>query len=245
MRRLLAASLVAAAAPVAVLATAGPASAAECEIGKTQYFPEASPGLVRLGVPQAWNLARGRGVVVAVVDSGVNDDNAHFPEGVVLPGTSLVPGDADPTGRTDLLGHGTAVAGIIAARALPQERSGMIGAAPDAQILPVRVFTRDDDPQAGDVPVTGSGIAQGIRWAVENGADVVNVSLSTTATNTSLGEIKSSLALAARRDVVVVGFVRRRHRTHHRAAFPCRGPRRHRCRRDQRTGRCRRRVRPR
>ncbi|WP_445259112.1 S8 family serine peptidase [Nocardioides aurantiacus] len=204
VRSLLAAALVTTLAPLAVLATPSPASAAECEIGKTQYFPGASPVLKRLGVGQAWGLATGRGVTVAVVDSGVNDDNAHFPDGVVLPGTSFVAGDPDPTGRTDVLGHGTAVAGIIAARALPEERSGLIGAAPSVQILPVRVFTRDTDLQPGDTPLTGAAIAQGIRWAVENGADVINVSLSAPSTNTSLGEIKAALALAERRNVVVV-----------------------------------------
>lgn len=204
LRSVLAAALVATLAPLGVVATATPASAAECEIGKTQYFPGASPVLQRLGVGQAWTLARGRGVKVAVVDSGVNDDNAHFPDGVVLPGVSFVAGDPDPTGRTDVLGHGTAVAGIIAARALPKVKSGLIGAAPEVQILPVRVFTRDTDLQPGDTPLTGAGIARGIRWAVENDADVVNVSLSAPSTNISLGEIKSALALAERRNVVVV-----------------------------------------
>lgn len=202
--RLALAALVVAAAPLAVVVTPSPASAAECEIGKTQYFPGASPVLKRLGVGQAWGLATGRGVKVAVVDSGVNDDNAHFPDGVVLPGTSFVAGDSDPTGRTDVLGHGTAVAGIIAARALPEQRSGLIGAAPGVQILPVRVFTRDTDLQPGDTPLTGAAIAQGIRWAVENDADVINVSLSAPSTNTSLDDIKSALALAERRNVVVV-----------------------------------------
>ena len=199
-RAALAAVLVAA--PLAVLGTAGPASAAQCQVGTTQYFPGLSPTLVKLGVPQAWTLAKGRGVKVAVVDSGVNTDNAHFPQGVVLPGTSLVPGDTS-AGATDLTGHGTAVAGIIAARGL--KGSGMIGVAPEAQILPVRVFSRTgQDAQPGDLALSGAGIAAGIRWAVENGADVINVSLSAPTTNTAVPEIESALALAARRDVVVV-----------------------------------------
>ncbi|KQT92187.1 hypothetical protein ASG49_09565 [Marmoricola sp. Leaf446] len=199
------AAVLATALSLGVGATTSPAAAAECEIGKTQYFDGQSQNLVRLGIPQTWQLAQGKGVVVAVVDSGVNDDNAHFPDGVLLPGTSFVAGDTDGTGRTDALGHGTAVAGIIAARALPRSfGSGMIGAAPAAQILPVRVFTRDQDVQPGETPLTGDNIARGIRWAVENGADVINVSLSAPSTNTSLAEIKSALALAEKRDVVVV-----------------------------------------
>lgn len=190
------------AAPAAVLGTATPAAAAQCQVGTTQYYPDVSPTLVQLGVPQAWTLAKGRGVTVAVVDSGVNTDNAHFPDGVVLDGTSFVPGDTT-AGRTDVTGHGTAVAGIIAARGL--QGSGMIGVAPEARILPVRVFSRTaEEAQPGDLVLSGSSIAQGIRWAVENGADVINVSLSAPTTNTAVPEIESALALAQRRDVVVV-----------------------------------------
>ena len=91
------------------------ARAAEvCEEGRTRYVKDTPTALVRLGARTAWTLATGQGVVVAVVDTGVADANAHFPDGVVLPGTSFVGGSP----RTDPRAHGTAVAGIIAARSI-------------------------------------------------------------------------------------------------------------------------------
>ncbi len=188
------------------LGAAAPASAAECTVGTTQYVKEASPTLVGLGIPQSWRLATGKGVTVAVVDSGVNTANAHLPAGtVVLPGTSFVPGDPTPDGRTDTFGHGTGVAGIIAARPLKGIDSGMIGAAPAAKILPVRVFSSDPpQPEAGEFPPTGGRTAAGIRWAADHGADVINVSLSAPANNSSLVEMKNAVEHAQKKGVVVV-----------------------------------------
>lgn len=149
-----------------------PHAAAACEEGRTRYVKDTPTALVRLGARSAWALATGRGVVVAVVDSGVADANAHFPDGVVLPGRSFVGGSA----RTDPRAHGTAVAGIIAARSLG-DRSGVEGLAPRAVILPVKVVPDEEDRDDGEVSI--GALADGIRYAARSGADVVNVSLST------------------------------------------------------------------
>ncbi len=98
--------------------------------------------LVRLAARRAWPLATGAGVTVAVVDTGVAPSNAHFPDGVVLPGRSFVGGSA----RTDARLHGTAVAGIVAARPLGA-RSGVKGLAPGARILPVKVVPDEQRPR--------------------------------------------------------------------------------------------------
>lgn len=188
-----------------VLGAGVPAAAVACEPGTTRYIQQASPNLQGLAIPQSWRLATGSRVTVAVVDSGVDPGNAHLGKDVVLPGRSFVPGDPRPDGRTDIFGHGTAVAGIIAARPLPDLKSGMIGAAPDVKILPVRVFSLDsEDPQPGEYVPTGSRTAQGIRWAVDNGADVINVSISMPPANISLVEMKQALAYAYAKGVVVV-----------------------------------------
>ena len=203
-RGLAALVLAALVAPLAVVAP--PAQAADeavaCEVGKTRYVTESSDVITGLGIPQTWSLATGKGVVVAVVDSGVEAGNAHLGK-AVLPGTSFVPGDQ--SGREDILGHGTGVAGIIAGRSLGS-KSALVGVAPDAKILPVRVF-QDEDPD-GTRPVafppdTGR-MAQGIRWAVQHGADVINVSMSTRPTDAALPQLVDALELARRKDVVVV-----------------------------------------
>jgi membrane-anchored mycosin MYCP len=134
------------------------------------------PALTWLAADQAWQTATGEGVVVAVVDSGVDVQNPHLVD-AVQPGTDVVGESKDPTGRTDTWSHGTAVAGIIASREIP--RSGVVGLAPDSTILPVRVYYGDDEQwnDAGLGPTTAR-MAEGIRWAAEHGADVINVSMS-------------------------------------------------------------------
>ena len=122
------------------------------------------------------------------MDSGVDPGNAHL-RGAVLPGVSFVPGP--PT--EDILGHGTGVAGIIAARSLGDGRSSLIGAAPRAKILPVRVFQDEDSTGSRPVaypPDTGR-MAAGIAWAVRHGADVINVSMSTRPTDDALPQLKA------------------------------------------------------
>ncbi|MBI3961758.1 MAG: S8 family serine peptidase, partial [Deinococcus sp.] len=105
--------------------------------------------LERLGAPELWARSQGAGVVVAVVDSGVRSDH---PDLEVLPGYDFIDQDADPA---DQHGHGTHVAGIIAAR---RNGLGAAGLAPEALILPVRVL--DQAGQGTDLTV-----AQGIRYA--------------------------------------------------------------------------------
>ena len=175
------------------------ADGTDCEVGTTRYVNESSYAISSLSIPQSWGLATGKGVTVAVVDSGVDSGNAHL-RGAVLPGTSFVPGP--PT--QDVLGHGTGVAGIIAARYV--DGSALVGAAPDAKILPVRVFQDEDTTGSRPVayPPDTRRMAQGIAWAVRNGADVVNVSVSTRPTDHALPELKAALDLARRKDVVVV-----------------------------------------
>ena len=112
----------------AVAAPGLPTAAQACEEGRTRYVEDTPAALVRLGARRAWGMATGRGVVVAVVDTGVADANAHFPDGVLLPGRSFAGGRPAQDPRA----HGTAVAGIVAARPLG-DRSGVEGLAPQAR----------------------------------------------------------------------------------------------------------------
>jgi type VII secretion-associated serine protease mycosin len=114
---------------------------------------------------RAWSATRGAGVVVAVVDTGV--DAAHRDLGsVVLPGIDYISSAHD--GRYDGNGHGTHVAGVIAAQV--NNGVGIAGAAPSVRILPVRVL---DGSGSG----VSSNVAAGIIWAADHGAQVINLSL--------------------------------------------------------------------
>jgi membrane-anchored mycosin MYCP len=193
---------VAGVAALAVPAPAAPATAATAAPACTS--PQA-PAPTRAGVPwpqmryapqRLETLANGVDVTVAVIDSGVD---ARHPQlaGRVLSGRDYLDGrDA----QVDCAGHGTAVASIIAAR--PQEGSGPRGLAPDATILPVRVSELEiiDGEQSGRT-VTAAQFAKSIRWAVDRGADVLNLSVVLYRDD---AVVRRAVAYAVANDVVVV-----------------------------------------
>jgi type VII secretion-associated serine protease mycosin len=120
--------------------------------------------LAPLRMDRAWDIAKGAPVKVAVVDSGVNAQHPDL-RGRVGPGVNIVPSVGNVQ---DDLGHGTVVAGVIAANI--NNGRGIAGIAPQAQILPVKVL---DASGAG----TDAEIAQGITWAATHGAEVLNLSI--------------------------------------------------------------------
>ncbi len=162
---------------------ASPPPAQQCDTKVAQYVASPPPALDHLAAKAAWERATGDGVVVAVVDSGVDRRNVHLGD-AVLPGVDLVPNSGgDGKGWTDPAGHGTAVAGIIAARPYQSGDvvSGAVGLAPEARVLPVRVYV-DLADKVEDVSLAPDPlrIAEGIRYAADAGAQVINVSMSTT-----------------------------------------------------------------
>ncbi|MFJ4540076.1 type VII secretion-associated serine protease mycosin [Streptomyces tibetensis] len=126
---------------------------------------------------EAWQTTKGRGITVAVLDTGVEADHPDL-AGNVLPGKDLVRFGAEPGDRA-WARHGTAMAGIIAGHGHgPGDADGVIGIAPEAKILPVRVILEDGDPSRAKARSTrGNALAEGIRWAADHGADVINLSL--------------------------------------------------------------------
>lgn len=146
--------------------------------------------LKTLNVAGAWEYAQGAGVTVAVIDSGVDATHRDL-QGQVLPGLDLV--DSEGDGDTDLVGHGTTVSALIAGRG--DDTAGVVGIAPKAKILPVRVLDREN--RYDDALI----VAKGVRWAVDHGARVVNLSLGG---NGSSPALAAALDYAFARDVVVV-----------------------------------------
>lgn len=196
MRRLAGGLALVLALPLA-LTPARPAHAAaeECSPAKTQWVAGRPDAFGLLGVQTAWRLSTGR-VTVAVVDTGINAGNTHLGP-AVLGGTDLVDGG---DGRRDSSGHGTAVAGIIAARTVPG--SGLVGVAPDADLLPVRVYDSDSDEavRAGRGP-SAERTAAGIVWAADHGAKVIAVPHSTPS---DLPVLRDAVATATARGALVV-----------------------------------------
>ncbi|WP_085945760.1 type VII secretion-associated serine protease mycosin [Actinopolyspora halophila] len=143
-----------------------------------------------LAPERVWELTRGEGVTVAVVDSGVDATTPQL-TGAVLDGVDVLT-DSGGTADTDCLGHGTFVAGIVAAR--PDSGTGFTGIAPDATVLPVR----DTRSKQGG---SAESMARGIREATEAGAQIVNISAST---NYDDAELRGAVEYALSRDVLIV-----------------------------------------
>ncbi|MEV1082894.1 type VII secretion-associated serine protease mycosin [Streptomyces sp. NPDC050211] len=126
---------------------------------------------------EAWQTTKGAGVTVAVLDTGVESDHPDL-TGNVLEGKDMIGFGADRGDRA-WARHGTAMAGIIAGHGHGVGNGdGVMGIAPEAKILPVRVILEDGDSARGKARNTrGNALAEGIRWAADHGADVINLSL--------------------------------------------------------------------
>lgn len=137
-------------------------------------------GLDRIQAEAAWPVSTGAGALVAVVDTGVDLGHPDLAANIHSAGADFVEPNGTCTGnkrkgRTcvqdhaqDKNGHGTHVAGIIAA--VTNNNTGVAGVAPGAKILPVRVLDADGSG-------TTDQIAAGVRYAADQGADVINLSL--------------------------------------------------------------------
>jgi len=150
----------AAAIAVAVLPSA-PAAAHGANIRAQQWH------LGFMKIAAAHKISQGEGVTVAVIDSGV----ANHPDlsGAVLTGVDAISGGTG-YGRGDTDGHGTGMAGLIAAHGHGTgNKDGALGIAPKAKILPIR-------DAIGKVQGLDKPVAEGIRWAMQHGAKIINIS---------------------------------------------------------------------
>jgi type VII secretion-associated serine protease mycosin len=157
----------------------------------------------KLLMPQrAWPFSNGSGVTVAVIDSGVDADHPQLRRpGKVLPGRDFYLVGSLP-GNYDCVSHGTGVAGIIAADGTPG--IGFQGVAPGARILPVRISEREADTDGRSETIDPLVLAKGIRYAVDAGAKVINLSV---AGDEDDKPVRQAIAYAVRKDVVVVAAV--------------------------------------
>lgn len=166
------------------VATATP-SASAASAGDLAHDAGLQWGLERIGAPEAWSVARGNGITIAVIDSGVAIDHEDLRDKVVG-GVACRDTDGDPSrcsgSPADDDGHGSHVAGVAAAAT--DNGVGIAGVAPEAAIMPIKVlFKACDTCQAAG---NAADVTAGIRWATDRGADVINLSLGST-TSTVFG----------------------------------------------------------
>lgn len=145
--------------------------------------------LKAINAQQAWSVATGKGVKVAVVDTGVDLVHPDLQNNIIDGYNAEQPG----TPPTDGHYHGTHVAGIIAAEA--NNGQGIAGVAPSAKIMPVRAISRGSVPE----------VAAGIIWAADNGARAINLSLGWDFPSASVEEtIKRAVKYALDKNVVIL-----------------------------------------
>ncbi|WP_448005393.1 S8 family serine peptidase [Agromyces bauzanensis] len=151
-----------------MIALAGAAPAHADTVRDLEYW------LTDYGFTTAWTSSRGEGVTVAIIDTGVNGNVAEL-RGAIVGGTD-VSGLGSPDGQTpvgDDPNHGTLVASLLAGRGTG-EGNGVIGIAPEADLLTASVAFGQD---TGAEKSNDDQIAEAVRWAVDSGADVINMSL--------------------------------------------------------------------
>ncbi|HEY8301582.1 MAG TPA: type VII secretion-associated serine protease mycosin [Jatrophihabitans sp.] len=164
----------------------------------------------QLNYPAMWSLAdSGAGQTVAVIDTGVNREAAFGDR--LQPGADLVVAGGD--GRDDCDGHGTVVAGLIAAS--PDAQTGFAGVAPGARLIAIRQSSLDyglknAKQNAGqNVAGTTSSLADAIRYAVGRGARIINISEASCRNGNAPADagtlaVESAVRYAVLRDTVIV-----------------------------------------
>ncbi|WP_438828066.1 type VII secretion-associated serine protease mycosin [Streptomyces tropicalis] len=186
-----------------------PPAAARADDGQCTFPSKNYAGrpwaLQRVNLDQLWAQSTGKGVRVAVIDTGVDVKNPQLRNAVEASrGSNLLPDKngkgekidrGSPKGITDTVGHGTRVAGIIAAR--PLKGTGFVGLAPDATIIPVKQNDAEGDG-------TSTTLAQAIDHAVSEGAGVVNISQDTAKAIERDSLLERAVERAVGRGVVVV-----------------------------------------
>lgn len=129
--------------------------------------------IAKIGATTAWDLASGAGIVVAVLDTGVQTTHPDLAANIV-PGWNAYGNNSN---AEDVNGHGTAVAGAVAA--VGNNALGVVGVAYRAKIMPIRIT---DSSGATSFSI----MANGLTWAADHGADVANISFSNVFKSTTM-----------------------------------------------------------
>ncbi|MFF2331267.1 MULTISPECIES: type VII secretion-associated serine protease mycosin [unclassified Streptomyces] len=167
----------------------------ECTFPMKEQYEGRPWSLQRVLLDELWQDTKGKGVRVAVIDTGVDDVNPQLKTAVdTSAGADFLKGGKSD-GTVDEVGHGTKVAGIIAAR--PRKGTGFVGLAPEATIIPIR---QNDEKNSGK----DTTMATAIDHAIARGADVINISQDTTKPLAETSALGRAVARALAKDIVVV-----------------------------------------
>ncbi|SCY29871.1 Subtilase family protein [Microbacterium sp. LKL04] len=193
VRAVLATMLVAVTAALTAAAPAPTPTAAVDPVRNMEYW------LTEYGISDAWKTTKGAGTTIAVIDTGIASGPKEL-DGAVVGGADFSGvGKADgrtPVGEEDR-NHGSWVASLAAARGTGDDK-GMIGVAPEADLLSLSIGFGED----ASVPFVDQ-VAEAIRWAVDHGADVINLSFTTNTLDWDRSW-DAAFLYAADHDVVVV-----------------------------------------
>lgn len=197
-----AAAVLAATAALAALGVAGPAAtpaaaddgtqlaSTDCQFGG-KVIKGTPWSLQRVLTKQLWAHGNGKGIKVGVVDTGTDTQNTQL-SGAVAKGKSFVSGSK---ATKDEVGHGTKVAGIIAAR--KTDGTGFHGMAPGATIVPLQTSTKEAGGNLGSM-------ISAINFAIQNHIKLINVSQGTTADESQLGPLVAAVNRAEQAGILIV-----------------------------------------
>lgn len=160
-------------------------------IQQEENVNEVPTGVELIQAPKVWNESKGKGIKVAVLDTGCDISHPDLKDRVVGGRNFTDDDNSDPNSFRDYNGHGTHVAGTIAAH---ENDAGVIGVAPEADLLIVKVLNKDGSGQY-------EWIINGIHYAIEQNADIISMSLGGPA---DVPELHDAIKAAVDKNILVV-----------------------------------------
>lgn len=160
-------------------------------IRQEEEVMEVPKGVDLIQAPKMWNETKGKGIKIAVLDTGCDLSHADLKERITGGRNFTDDDNSDPNIFKDYNGHGTHVAGTIAAH---ENDAGVIGVAPEADLLIVKVLNKDGSGQY-------EWIINGIHYAIEQNADIISMSLGGPA---DVPELHDAIKAAVKKNILVV-----------------------------------------
>ncbi|MCS0674085.1 S8 family peptidase [Cytobacillus firmus] len=160
-------------------------------IRQEEEVMEVPKGVDLIQAPKMWNETKGKGIKIAVLDTGCDLSHADLKDRITGGRNFTDDDNSDPNIFKDYNGHGTHVAGTIAAH---ENDAGVIGVAPEADLLIVKVLNKDGSGQY-------EWIINGIHYAIEQNADIISMSLGGPA---DVPELHDAIKAAVKKNILVV-----------------------------------------